>query len=145
MNLITKKRRDNKKKTRNTNFGSADKSKPTPADHVVSKGKTPIEAGGRPCRHCNSGKHWDYDCPHSDYHKNRNSGKFQRKPFQKKFKKFKKKFQKAQTKFIELDDKAWEVFACFEETNLYSDTTEPPTSSLESSSESSDSDGSSDF
>ena len=30
----------------NNNFT---KPKPPPADHVVSKGKTPIEAGGRPC------------------------------------------------------------------------------------------------
>ena len=34
-------------------------------DSVVSKGKTPEDAGARPCRHCSSPKHWDYDCPHA--------------------------------------------------------------------------------
>jgi len=34
-------------------------------DSVVSKGKTPEQKGARPCRHCGSGKHWDYDCPHA--------------------------------------------------------------------------------
>ena len=34
-------------------------------DTVISKGKTPEDAGARPCRHCGSPKHWDYDCPHA--------------------------------------------------------------------------------
>ena len=34
-------------------------------DSVVSKGRTPEDAGARPCRHCSSPKHWDYDCPHA--------------------------------------------------------------------------------
>jgi len=31
-------------------------------DSVVSKGKTPEQKGARPCRHCGSPKHWDFDC-----------------------------------------------------------------------------------
>jgi len=34
-------------------------------DDVVSKGKTPDQKGARPCRHCGSGKHWDFDHPFS--------------------------------------------------------------------------------
>jgi len=34
-------------------------------DQVISKGKTPEEKGARPCRHCGSGKHWDFDHPFS--------------------------------------------------------------------------------
>src|ERR1700675_1185604 len=40
-----------------------------PADNVKSKGQTPGQKGARPCRHCGSKNHWDYDCPHSDYQK----------------------------------------------------------------------------
>ena len=32
-------------------------------DSVVSKGKTPEQKGARPCRHCGSSKHWDFDHP----------------------------------------------------------------------------------
>ena len=32
-------------------------------DAVVSKGKTPEQRGARPCRHCGSSKHWDFDHP----------------------------------------------------------------------------------
>ena len=31
-------------------------------DSTVSKGKMPEQKGARPCRHCGSAKHWDYDC-----------------------------------------------------------------------------------
>ncbi|KAJ3751999.1 hypothetical protein EV360DRAFT_89174 [Lentinula raphanica] len=34
-------------------------------DSIVSKRQTPEEAGGRPCRHCGSHKHWDYECRYS--------------------------------------------------------------------------------
>ena len=34
-------------------------------DTVISKGNTPELLGARPCRHCGSPKHWDYDCPHA--------------------------------------------------------------------------------
>ena len=34
-------------------------------DSVVSKGATPEDKKARPCRHCGSGKHWDYDCKHA--------------------------------------------------------------------------------
>ena len=30
-------------------------------DDVVSPGKTPEQEGARPCRHCGSGRHWDFD------------------------------------------------------------------------------------
>ena len=134
-----------KKKSGTTNFNSSNKTKPPPADHVVSKGKTPMEAGGRPCRHCNSGKHWDYDCPHSNYHKNRTTGKFKKQPFQRKFKRFKHKFQKAQTKFVHLDDQAWDAYACFEETNLYSESSDSSSNSSSESQESSESEDQLDF
>ena len=32
-------------------------------DDIVSKGKTPEQKGARPCHHCRSGKHWDFDHP----------------------------------------------------------------------------------
>ena len=63
-----------------------------PADHVVFKKFTPEQKGGRPCRHCRSKKHWDFDCPHSDYQKKLKSKGFKRKPFRKGFKRFKKTF-----------------------------------------------------
>ena len=34
-------------------------------DSVVSKGKSPEDVNARPCRHCGSPKHWDYECPHA--------------------------------------------------------------------------------
>ncbi|KAF6750947.1 hypothetical protein DFP72DRAFT_1071806 [Ephemerocybe angulata] len=34
-------------------------------DSNISKRGTPESKGGRPCRHCGSGKHWDYECRHS--------------------------------------------------------------------------------
>lgn len=33
--------------------------------NVSRRGKTPEEKGARPCHHCGSGKHWDYECRHS--------------------------------------------------------------------------------
>jgi hypothetical protein len=32
-------------------------------DKVISKGKTPGQKGARPCRHCGSLNHWDFDHP----------------------------------------------------------------------------------
>ena len=32
-------------------------------DKIVSKGKTPGQKGARPCWHCGSDKHWDFDHP----------------------------------------------------------------------------------
>ena len=34
-------------------------------DSVVSRGNTPEQVNARPCRHCGSSKHWDYDCRHA--------------------------------------------------------------------------------
>jgi len=34
-------------------------------DDIVSKGKTPEQKGARPCHHCGSRKHWDFDHPFS--------------------------------------------------------------------------------
>ena len=34
-------------------------------DKIVSKGKTPEQKGARPCRHCGSSNHWDFDHPFS--------------------------------------------------------------------------------
>jgi hypothetical protein len=34
-------------------------------DSTVSKGTTPDEKGARPCRHCGSGNHWDYECKYT--------------------------------------------------------------------------------
>ena len=34
-------------------------------DKIVSKGKTPGQKGARPCRHCGSPNHWDFDHPMS--------------------------------------------------------------------------------
>ncbi|KIJ23260.1 hypothetical protein M422DRAFT_98294, partial [Sphaerobolus stellatus SS14] len=37
-----------------------------PKDDVnVSKKATPKSKGAHPCRHCGSGKHWDYECKYS--------------------------------------------------------------------------------
>ena len=32
-------------------------------DRIMSKGKTPGQKGARPCRHCRSLNHWDFDHP----------------------------------------------------------------------------------
>ena len=32
-------------------------------DQIILKGKTPKDKGARPCRHCGSSKHWDFDHP----------------------------------------------------------------------------------
>ena len=34
-------------------------------DKNVSLQKTPESVNARPCRHCGLGKHWDYECKHS--------------------------------------------------------------------------------
>ncbi len=34
-------------------------------DSNVSRKATPESKGARPCRHCGSGKHWDYECKHA--------------------------------------------------------------------------------
>jgi hypothetical protein len=34
-------------------------------DKNISPRKTPESVNARPCRHCGSGKHWDYECKHS--------------------------------------------------------------------------------
>jgi hypothetical protein len=34
-------------------------------DSNVSKRATPESKNARPCRHCGSGKHWDYECKHA--------------------------------------------------------------------------------
>jgi len=34
-------------------------------DNNISPRKTPESVNARPCRHCGSGKHWDYECKHS--------------------------------------------------------------------------------
>jgi hypothetical protein len=34
-------------------------------DTNISKRATPESLNKRPCRHCGSGKHWDYECKHS--------------------------------------------------------------------------------
>jgi hypothetical protein len=34
-------------------------------DKTIAKGKTPEEKGARPCRHCGSPKHWDYECKYA--------------------------------------------------------------------------------
>ena len=38
---------------------------PKDDSNISKKGFTPEEKGARPCRHCGSGKHWDYECRHS--------------------------------------------------------------------------------
>ena len=109
------------------------KTKPPPADHVVSKGKTPEQAGGRPCRHCNSKKHWDFDCPHSDYKKNLKSRGFKSKePLRRRFKKFQSKFRKAQAKFISADDETWDAIAQHQEAEFEDELSEESDSASES-------------
>ena len=34
-------------------------------DSTVSKKKTPESVNARPCQHCGSGNHWDYDCKYA--------------------------------------------------------------------------------
>ena len=34
-------------------------------DKNVSSRKTPESVNARPCQHCGSGKHWDYECKYS--------------------------------------------------------------------------------
>jgi len=127
------------------NFSNATKPKYPPADNVISKGRTPAEAGGRPCRHCNSSKHWDYDCPHSDFQKKKKVKGFKSRPFKRKFNRFKKKFRKAQTKFINQDEDSWEATANFIEEELDQSSSAESSNSSESSSESEESEEQEDF
>lgn len=47
-------------------WSEAVKNPPFPKDDAnVSKRGTPVSKGGRPCRHCGSGNHWDYECKYS--------------------------------------------------------------------------------
>ena len=102
---------------------------------MSQKGQTPEQKGGRPCRHCNSKKHWDYDCPHSEYQKKLKVSN-NKKTFNKNSRNFKRKFKKAQTKFITLDSDAWEAFANFEETELLEQQKDESLEDSDSSSES---------
>ena len=105
-----------------------------PADNVVSKGQTPGQKGARPCRHCGSKNHWDYDCPHSEYHKKKKefNTKFQGK------KKFKGRFKRrARTNFVGIDPEAFSAFAAYEQAYMEADEeVDSESSSSESSSES---------
>ena len=38
---------------------------PKDDSNISQRGRTPEEKGACPCRHCGSGKHWDYECRHS--------------------------------------------------------------------------------
>ena len=125
-----------KSNTPNTNSNNTSKPKHPPANNVVSKGKTPEQARGRPCRHCGSKNHWDYDCPFSEYQKKFKSNKFNKKPFKKQFNRFKKKFRKAQTEFINLDDETWDAFTHYEESELCSEDSEESANLSEESSDS---------
>jgi hypothetical protein len=113
-----------------------------PADNIVSKGQTPGQKGARPCRHCGSKNHWDYDCPHSDYQK-------KKRAFKVKFKgKGKRRFKggarrKAQTNFIGIEPDAYEAFAAYE--IAYIEATEEAPDSSSESEEEEDSNSDSDF
>ncbi len=126
-------------------FNNDNKPKAPPADHVISKGRTPAEAGGQPCRHCNSSKHWDYDCPHSMWKSNNKPSKFKKGPFKKKFNRFKKNFRKAQTKFVNMDEDSWEATANYIDEGMQDISSSNSSSSSEETSESSESEENEDF
>ena len=67
-------------------------------DSIVSKGKTPEQKGARPCRHCGSGKHWDFDHPFKG-----------------------KEDQKAKAFLADLDTEALEAYVAYENCYLESD------------------------
>lgn len=55
-----------KAKVNAVGWSEATKNPPFPKDDAnVSKRGTPVSKGGRPCRHCGSGNHWDYECQYA--------------------------------------------------------------------------------
>ncbi|KAF6755738.1 hypothetical protein DFP72DRAFT_1067544 [Ephemerocybe angulata] len=55
-----------KAKVNQVGWTDAIKNPPFPKDDAnVSKKGTPVSKGGRPCRHCGSGNHWDYECKYA--------------------------------------------------------------------------------
>jgi len=68
-------------------------------DQIVSKGKTPEQQGVRPCHHCGSGNHWDFDHPFSG-----------------------KEDQKARAFLANLDTDALEAYVAYENCFLESET-----------------------
>jgi hypothetical protein len=68
-------------------------------DKIVSKGKTPEQKGARPCRHCGSSNHWDFDHP---FNGNEN--------------------RKARTFLADLDTNALEAYVAYENCYLESET-----------------------
>ena len=72
-------------------------------DTVVSKGKTPGQKGARPCRHCGSLNHWDFDHPFK--------GKDDRK---------------AKAFLSELDTEALEAYVAYENCYLESESEDDP-------------------
>jgi hypothetical protein len=79
-------------------------------DSVISKGQTPGQKGARPCRHCGSPNHWDFDCKHSPSKQNFKKGSGGKKNF----KNF-RKFRKAKTNFLEVDPEAFSAFVEYEQ------------------------------
>lgn len=56
----------NQARVNQVGWSEAVKNPPFPKDDAnVSKRGTPVSKGGRPCRHCGSGNHWDYECKYS--------------------------------------------------------------------------------
>jgi hypothetical protein len=125
----------------------------SPRDDIRSKGKTPKEANGRACRHCGSWNHWDPDCPHSEYQKNKGKYKSRfkssfkkgpRKDFKNKSRRFQKKQWKAKTNFIGIDSELYPAFYEYEQAYL-SEAVEDSEYSESSESEESDSESEVDF
>ena len=78
-------------------------------NRIVSKGKTPGQKGARPCRHCGSDKHWDFDHPFNG-----------------------KEDRKAKAFLADLDADALEAYVAYESCYLESDTDEGnPSGSVE--------------
>ena len=70
-------------------------------DKIVSKGKTPEWKGARPCWHCGSGNHWDFDHPFNG-----------------------KEDRKGRTFLADLDADALEAYVAYENCYLESETEE---------------------
>jgi hypothetical protein len=119
-----------------------------PADHVISKGKTPKQRGVRPCRHCGSGNHYDYDCPHSEYQKKKQA--FQKQGKKKgvpgKSLRYSSRFKrKAQANLAGIDPDAYPAFVAYEQAYLSAADSSDEESMSSSSKSGSDSENPEDF
>ena len=113
-----------------------------PADNVVSKGQTPSQRGARPCRHCGSKNHWDYDCPHGDYQRKKKAFKIKYKGTRK----FKGRHKRrARANLANIEPEAFPAFVAYEQAYLEAEEEDDETSTEDNSEPDTESEGSEGF